>query len=149
MLHYDLQRAADKLIKDMFQLKEGENVIISCDTSSSMEVVDAIASSARAAGGRVMVVTFPTPGGVGKAADPDIPVDVFTAAVCATDVWIELNHQWLIYSTPYTVAEKENPKLRYICMDDFTPEVLLRIIGSVDSKALKEFHHSCGYRCGI
>ena len=58
MLHYDLQRAADKLIKDMFQLKEGENVIISCDTSSSMEVVDAIASSARAAGGRVMVVTL-------------------------------------------------------------------------------------------
>ena len=81
MLQYDLQRAADKLINEMFQLKEGENVVISADTSSSMEVVDAVASSARAAGGRVMVVTFPTPGGVGQAADPDIPVDAFTAAV--------------------------------------------------------------------
>ena len=139
MLQYDLQRAADKLINEMFQLKEGENVVISADTSSSMEVVDAVASSARAAGGRVMVVTFPTPGGVGQAADPDIPVDAFTAAVKVADVWIELNHQWLIYSTPYTIAEKENKKLRYLCMDDFTPEVLMRIIGSVDCKSLKEF----------
>ena len=122
MLQYDLQRAADKLINEMFQLKEGENVVISADTSSSMEVVDAVASSARAAGGRVMVVTFPTPGGVGQAADPDIPVDAFTAAVKVADVWIELNHQWLIYSTPYTIAEKENKKLRYLCMDDFTPD---------------------------
>ena len=139
MLQYDLQRAADKLINEMFQLKEGENVVISADTSSSIEVVDAVASSARAAGGRVMVVTFPTPGGVGQAADPDIPVDAFTAAVKVADVWIELNHQWLIYSTPYTIAEKENKKLRYLCMDDFTPEVLMRIIGSVDCKSLKEF----------
>lgn len=139
MLQYDLQRAADKLINEMFRLKEGENVVISADTSSSMEVVDAVASSARAAGGRVMVVTFPTPGGVGQAADPDIPVDAFTAAVKVADVWIELNHQWLIYSTPYTIAEKENKKLRYLCMDDFTPEVLMRIIGSVDCKSLKEF----------
>ena len=51
MLQYDLQRAADKLIKEMFELKEGENVVISCDTSSSMDVVNAVASSARAAGG--------------------------------------------------------------------------------------------------
>ena len=27
MLQYDLQRAADKLIKEMFELKEGENVV--------------------------------------------------------------------------------------------------------------------------
>ena len=139
MLQYDLQRAADKLIKEMFELKEGENVVISCDTSSSMDVVNAVASSARAAGGRVMVATFPTPAGVGRASDPDIPVDVFAAAVCAADVWIELNHQWMIYSTPYTIAEANNKKLRYICMDDFTPDVLLRIIGSVDCKSLKNF----------
>ena len=138
MLQYDLQRAADKLIKEMFELKEGENVVISCDTSSSMDVVNAVASSARAAGGRVMVATFPTPAGVGRASDPDIPVDV-AAAVCAADVWIELNHQWMIYSTPYTIAEANNKKLRYICMDDFTPDVLLRIIGSVDCKSLKNF----------
>lgn len=24
-----------------------------------------------------------------------------TAALCATDVWIEFNHQWLLYSTPF------------------------------------------------
>ena len=105
MLQYDLQRAADKLIKETFELKEGENVVISCDTSSSMDVVNAVASSARAAGGRVMVATFPTPAGVGRASDPDIPVDVFAAAVCAADVWIELNHQWMIYSTPYTFVK--------------------------------------------
>lgn len=139
MLHYDLQKAADKLINDMFQLKENENVVISCDTSSNMDVVNAVASSARAAGGRVMVVTFPTPRGVGKASDSDIPVVPFSAAVCETDVWIELNHQWMIYSTPYTLAEKNNTKLRYINMDDFTPEVLLRVIGSVDCKSLKDF----------
>lgn len=40
-----------------------------------------------------MVIQCPTPRSVGKAADPDLPIEAMTAALCATDVWIEFNHQ--------------------------------------------------------
>ncbi|MFR5484628.1 MAG: hypothetical protein ACLTHX_10100 [Blautia massiliensis (ex Durand et al. 2017)] len=48
--------------------------------------------------------------GVGKAADPDLPVDALSAALLCADVWIEFNHQWLLYSTPFERAEAENKK---------------------------------------
>ena len=44
-----------------------------------------------------MVISVPTPGGVGKAADPDLPVDALSAALLCADVWIEFNHQWLLH----------------------------------------------------
>ena len=53
----------------MFQLKAGESFVITADTSSNMKVVEAIASSATAAGALPMVVVTKTPNGVGKAVD--------------------------------------------------------------------------------
>lgn len=139
ILKYDLQKATDRLMKELFEVKEGETVVVSCDTSSNMQVVDAVASSTVAAGGKLMVVTFPTPRGVGKMSDLDLPYEAFTAALMQADIWIELNHQWMIYSTPYTMVENNHKTMRYMCMCDFTPEVLIRIIGSVDIKKQKAF----------
>ena len=114
MLKFELQHAADKLINDIFAVKSGETVIITADTMSDEKLIDAVASSAFSAGALPMVITISTPGGVGKAADPDIPVDAITGALLGADVWIEFNHQWLLYSTPFERAMKENPKLRYM-----------------------------------
>ena len=69
-----------------------------------------------------MVIQCPTPRGVGKAANPDLPIEAMTAALCATDVWIEFNHQWLLYSTPFERASEVNRKLRYMCLVDFNEE---------------------------
>lgn len=139
MLNFELQDAADKLVNKMLKLQPGESFVITADTSSNMNVLQAIAASATAAGALPMVVVTKTPDGVGKAADSAIPVDVLSAALCACDAWVEINHGWLLYSTPYDAAEKNNKKLRYVNMCDFDEATLVRIIGKVDYDAISEF----------
>ena len=95
--------------------------------------------SAKNAGAHAMVISVPTPGGVGKAADPDLPVDALSAALLCADVWIEFNHQWLLYSTPFERAEAENKKMRYMCLVDFNPDLMIRTIGNVETEQLKKF----------
>ncbi len=139
MLNFELQQAADRLVKEVFAVKEGEIVVITSDTMSEMEVVNAVASSVYAAKGKPMVIQIPTPENVGKSADPDIPVDALAGALCGADVWIEFNHQWLLYSTPFEVAMDKNKKLRYMCLVDFTPELLIRTVGKVETAQLRIF----------
>ena len=72
MLKFELQQAADKLVNEIFAVKKGETVVITADTLSDETLIDAVASSVYAAGGYPMTITIASPGGVGKAADPDI-----------------------------------------------------------------------------
>ncbi len=139
MSKFELQQAADKLINDIFAVKKGENVVITADTESDDVLVNAVASSAYAAGAYPMVVTIATPGGVGKAADPDIPVEALTGAILGADVWIEFNHQWLLYSTPFEIAMEKNEKLRYMCLVDFSQDLLIRTVGKVETPQLQKF----------
>lgn len=81
MFKYELQNAADKLVKEMFRVKENETVVITADTCSYMDVVDAVAASVTAAKAKPMVIIMKTPGGVGQAADPDLPVDALSAEI--------------------------------------------------------------------
>ena len=106
---------------------------------SDSTLVDTVAASVYSVGAFPMVITIATPGGVGKAADPDIPVDAITGALLAADVWIEFNHQWLLYSTPFERAMKNNAKLRYMCLVDFSQELLIRTVGNVETPQLQKF----------
>ena len=139
MLKFELQKAADKLINEIFAVKKGETVVITADTMSDEGLVDAVAASVYSVGGFPMVITIATPGGVGKAADPDIPVDALTGALLGADVWVEFNHQWMLYSTPFEIAMEKNPKLRYMCLVDFSQELLIRTVGNVETPQLQIF----------
>lgn len=139
MYQYELQRAADCLIKEMFQVKKGETVVLTQDTCSYSDVVDAVAASATAAGAKLLVINMPSPSGVGKAADPDLPIEALSAVLTAADVWIEFNHQWLLYSTPFENAMRDNPNLRYMCLVDIDAAVFNRVIGTVELPSLKKF----------
>jgi leucyl aminopeptidase (aminopeptidase T) len=139
MYRYELQKSADELIKVILGVKSGETVVITADTNSNSRVIDAVASSAYAAGAIPMVITTATPRGVGKAADPDIPVDALTGALMAADVWIEMNKQWLLYSTPFERVTNSNKKLRYICLVEFNEDLMIRNIGQVDTASLRGF----------
>ena len=67
-------------------------------------------------------------------------MEVLSAALSVTDVWIEFNHQWLLYSTPYERAAAANRKLRYMCLVDFNEDLLIRTVGHVDTPRLKEVY---------
>lgn len=138
-MNTELQSAADKLIREIFKVQPGESVVLTADGGSNQTVLDAVSASVIKAGAHPMLITVPTPGGVGKAADPDLPLEPLSAAVCACDVWIEFNHQWLLYSTPFERAVERNPKLRYMCLVDFNEDLMIRTIGHVDTPALQIF----------
>lgn len=135
----ELQIAADKLIREIFGVKPGETVTITTDYDSNMVVTRAVADAVQGVGGLPMILQCPTPRGVGKAADPDLPVEAMTAVLSTTDVWIEFNHQWLLYSTPFERASGANQKLRYMCLVDFNEDLLIRTVGHVDTPKLQVF----------
>jgi leucyl aminopeptidase (aminopeptidase T) len=138
---YELARAARILADDMFALKEGETIIITADTQSDMRVVHATAAAAHTLGAKPMVVTFPSPLGVGKAADPMLPVKSLTAALLEADAWVEFNKKWLLYSTPFEQAMQKNKRLRYMCLVEMTVDMMVRLIGRIDAAALSAFMH--------
>jgi len=136
---YELAKAAYILANDMFQLKEDETIIITADTQSDMHVVQATAAAAHTIGAKPMVITFPSPLGVGKAADAMLPVECLTAALSEADAWVEFNKQWLLYSTPFEQAMQKNKKLRYMCLVEMTADMMVRLIGRINPAALSTF----------
>lgn len=136
---YELGKASDILARELFQLKTGETVVITADTESDPAVVDATARAAFAIGAKPMVIWLASPMGVGKAADPMLPVEALTAVLKEADAWVEFNNQWLLYSTPYDIAVKENNKLRHLCLVGMNVDMMVRCIGRVNYSVLKEF----------
>ncbi|KUO71160.1 MAG: leucyl aminopeptidase [Clostridia bacterium BRH_c25] len=139
MYEYELTNACLKLLRDMFRVQEGESVVITCDTESNDDVVTATAQAAFILGAKPMVVKIAAPRGVGKAADVDFPTDPLTAALCAADVWVEYNNEWIFYSTVYDNVVANNKKIRYMNLVGANPDLIMRNIGRVDTPLLTDF----------
>jgi leucyl aminopeptidase (aminopeptidase T) len=138
---YELGQAAHKIVAELFKLKPGETLIVTADTESDARVANALATAAFSIGAKPMVIWTPTPLGVGKAADPMLPVASLTAALKAADAWVEVNNKYLLYSTPFEIAERENKKLRYMNISGMNVDMLVRTVGRVDMQALGEFQN--------
>jgi len=136
---YELGRAAYKIASELFKLKPDETFVVTADTESDRRSVDAMATAAFSMGAKPMVIWTPAPLGVGKAADPMLPVEALTALLKTADAWAEFNNKYLLYSTPFEVAMRENKKLRYMNLSGMNVDMLVRTIGRVDMKALSEF----------
>ncbi len=139
LYEFELGKAAKSLLKDMLKIKSGESVTITADTESDFRVVNATAREAFAMGAKLMVVAIPAPNGVGKAADPDLPLKTLTGAISNSDVWIEFNNKWLLYSSVFENAYRSNKKLRYICLVGMNVDMMIRTIGKVNIPKLEEF----------
>jgi len=139
---YELGKAATTLTKELFKLKPGETFVITADTESDPQVVDATARAAFAIGAKPMVIWVASPLGVGKGADPMLPLEALTAALKEADAWVEFNNKWLLYSTPFDIAMKENKRLRYLCLVGMDVDMMVRCIGRVNYPVLKEFEET-------
>ena len=139
MFNMELQKSADTLITDIFGVKKGETVVITADTQSCFPVVEVLAASAYAKGAIPLVCIMPTPKGFGEAADCELPLDSLSGALLGADVWIELNFRGLLYSTPFVKAEAENKKIRYMCIQGYDEDLMIRTIGELDIVPLKAF----------
>jgi 2,5-dihydroxypyridine 5,6-dioxygenase len=136
---YELGKAAKILCEDLFKLKPGETFVITADTECEKRVIDATATAAFACDAKPMVIYTASPLGVGKAADPMLPLESLTAALLKADAWVEFNNKWLLYSTPYDIAMKGNKKLRHLCLVGMNVDMMVRNIGRVDYPNLEKF----------
>jgi len=137
---YEITKAAHKLAAEMFKLKPGETFVITADTESDPRVVDATAAAAFAVGAKPMVIWLASPLGVGKAADPMLPIEALTAALKEADAWAEFNNEWLLYSTPYETLTKEGyfkKKVRHLCLVGMNADMMTRCVGRIDMPTLK------------
>jgi leucyl aminopeptidase (aminopeptidase T) len=134
----ELAVAASKVVRDLTALKKGESLLVTVDSAGSWRVAEEIAKAAECVGAKVMVAWHSTPVGVGKAGEPYLP-DPLKAAIPETDVWIELNDQWLGYSTPYEKALVPPRRVRYLCLCGMNEERIVRCIAKVDLALQAEF----------
>jgi 2,5-dihydroxypyridine 5,6-dioxygenase len=136
---YELSKASMILVRDIFKLKIGETFIVLADTGSDPRVVDATAGAAFAVGAKPMVIWLASPLGVGKSADPMLPVKALTAVLKEADASVHFNFQSLLYTTPLVTAMRENKKLRHLVATGMNTKMMVRMIGRVDFLKLKEF----------
>jgi leucyl aminopeptidase (aminopeptidase T) len=136
---FELGKAADILVRELFKLRTGETIVITADTESDARVVEATARAAFSAGAKPMVIWLASPLGVGKAADPMLPQDALVGALKGTDAWVEFNNKWLLYSTTYDIVMEENKRLRYLCLVGMNADMMVRCIGRIDYPTLAEF----------
>lgn len=138
-LDFELTRAAQTVVKDLGCIKPGENVAITADTISDERVIEAVAGAVFAAGALPLVLRYPTPEGVGKAADKDIPYKAIGAAIGNCDVWLEFGYNWILYSSAQEIALSINENLRHVCLTGTDTDMMYRLIGNVDFETLAEF----------
>ncbi|GAH43692.1 unnamed protein product [marine sediment metagenome] len=141
LYQYELGKACDILVKELFKLKPGETFVITADTESDPRVVDAAASAAFTISAKPMVIWLPSPLIEGKLADSILPLNSLTGALMGADAWLEINNKQIFDSTPSQIALKENKKLRYLGLTGATVSMVVRCIGRVNYPVLKEFIH--------
>ena len=138
-LDLELATACYKLMNDLIQVKPGESVLITIDSVADIHPVEEMAKAAEMLGAKVMIAYHSTPKGYGALTMPYLP-DPLKACVDQTDVWIEMNDQWLLYSPIWDKAVT-NGRTRQVMLGGLSVERLVRCIGQIDLKAQQAFQN--------
>ena len=124
-LSFEVTSAALKLVRDFMLVKEGENVVITADTSADFRVVEAVAGAAYSVGANPVIIHYPTSG---KAYEE--PIRPVADAVVHADVWIELAYYCSMH-TPCFRKAMENGA-RFTCLNGMDVIMLVNTVGRVD-----------------
>ena len=131
-LSFEVTNAALKLVRDFMLVKEGENVVITADTSADFRVVEAVAGAAYSVGANPVIIHYPTSG---KAFEE--PIRPVADAVEHADVWIELAYYCSMH-TPCFKKALENGA-RFTCLNGMDVIMLVNTVGRVNYDVLIEF----------
>jgi len=134
----DIHAAAQRLVRDLLKVAEGEIVAVTVDTEGDEAVAKAVAAASHAVGAKPFIFAVPSPRGVGKAADPDLPLRALSPALAESDVWVEFNNEWLLYSSAFEAA-MDAGKVRHLCLVGMDADMMVRTIGRVDINKLVPF----------
>ena len=123
-LSWEVETGARKLVEDIMLTKEGENVVITADTSSDMRVVQATARAAFAAQAVPTVVLHSTQ----KEAFMEPPPPV-AGAIHRADVWIEYAVALVFLTEAWRQALEQG--VRYICLTGMDATMMVNTIQRV------------------
>jgi 2,5-dihydroxypyridine 5,6-dioxygenase len=132
-----LRRAARVLVGEQFDVRPGEDVLISADTRTEPALIAAITGAVEDARGRPMTATVAQLPFQGTLADPYLP-DALAAAAAASDVWLDLCFPYLAGSTLHDGAMKAG-RTRYALIATAGAASFARLYGGVDFPALMDY----------
>lgn len=136
----ELAHAADVLVRDYFQVKPGEQVIVTADTAGNPALVEAVLDAVHVAGAKAVLIRIPQLPYQGSLADPSIP-EPLAAALGACDVWLDFTFPYLAGSHSYDAA-MERKRMRYLLGGDLKVGGLVRLLTRVDLDRLFAVHHA-------
>lgn len=137
---FELASAALKTCQELLRLRQGESLLITVDSAGDFEVARELGKAANAIGAKVHIAYHTTPRGYGKVGEPMLP-DSLLAGIPHTDAWVELNHQWLLYSTPWERCLTVPDRVRYLFLGGLDEGQFVRCIGQVDMDAQAQFQN--------
>lgn len=124
-------KTSTKLLKNLMKGVEGETVVVTYDSGSDANFANDLFKAADELKMKVVASKNNSAPFAGRSLEPFIAVDALSSLVTNADVWIELNSNWLLYSSVYERAINSN-RTRYLCLVGMTMEIADRCIGSVD-----------------
>jgi leucyl aminopeptidase (aminopeptidase T) len=136
---YEMARAADEIVRELFKVKEGEIFVLTADTCSDEDVVNAVARAIYAVGGKPMVIWLATPPGPGRMVDKFLPAEPLKAALTKSDCWIEFNTQYILYSEISEFVQHNAPQLRTLCLPSMHVDVLVRLFAHTNHAVLRDY----------
>ena len=136
----ELARCGWTIAKHLACVERGENLLITVDSAGDFQVAEEVAKAAESLGARVCLAWHSTPGGFGKVADAGLPSAV-KGAIQDTDVWVELNDQWLMFSTPWERA-MGNGRTRYLFMGGLRAGQVVRCLSRLDVPVQRDFQNA-------
>ena len=131
-LNWELQKAAEKLLREIMMVKPGETVLITCDTTNDERVINATAGAALTMGAYPIVMQYPASLEQAIMIEPTKPV---LEAIKAADVWIEYDYQ-LFYTRGWKQAM--DCGTRQITAASMDINMMLNVIGRFDHKKIVE-----------
>lgn len=138
-LDMELTQAVYKLMHDQVQVKPGQSVLITSDSVADFRVAEEIAKISEALGAKVMLAWHSTPKGYGALTMPYLP-EPLIACADKTDIWIECNEQWLLYSPIWDKAVT-NGRTVQVMLGGLGIDCIVRCIGKIDIEVQKEFQN--------
>jgi len=126
---YEGFKAAIRLLDDIMGVREGEQVVITNDSTGDDRVSQLVAAAAHQLGAVPVEVRYPT--SLAPTTDPPSPV---AEALKAGDVWIEFNRSYILDT--HTQRDASDAGVRYICLTGMDVDTLVRTIGRVDLDAV-------------
>ncbi len=131
-LNWELQKAAEKMLREIMLVKPGETVLITCDTTNDERVINATAGAALTMGAYPIVMQYPASLEQAIMIEPTKPV---LEAIKAADVWIEYDYQ-LFYTRGWKQAM--DCGTRQITAASMDINMMLNVIGRFDHKKIVE-----------